>query len=226
MPFTAALFDLDGVIISTDILHYRSWEVLTREQGIPFSWEINKRLLGVSRMQSLEIVLELASKSYTDQEKQALADRKNAHYLQMVQQLTHDDLLPGALPFISELRARGVRTAVCSGSRNAKVIVGQLQLTPLFDLIIDGNDITRTKPDPQIFLMAAERLGVSPANCLVIEDAEVGVEAARRAGMRSLGIGDTKRLQAADLAAESISGISVEAVWELFDTGRTAGATG
>jgi len=204
MAFRAALFDLDGVLIRTDILHFRSWQMVTAEEGIPFDREVNNRLLGVSRQASLEIILERAPRSYSEEEKKALAERKNRYFLEMVQKLSGDDLLPGARALLSDLERHQVLTAVCSSSKNARRLVELLALQSYFQALVDGNDITHPKPHPEVFLLAADRLQVAPGECLVLEDAEAGVRAARNAGMKVLGVGDGARLRAADLVVGSL----------------------
>ncbi|MEW6250055.1 MAG: beta-phosphoglucomutase [Planctomycetota bacterium] len=199
------IFDLDGVLVTTDELHYRSWQKLAAEEDIPFSRVVNQRLRGISRMESLEIILEACPGRYSAEQKQALCDRKQGYYRAELEALTRANLLPGALETVRELRRRGIRTAVGSSSRNTGLILERLGLRELFDVVVDGNDITRAKPEPEVFLLAAERLGLRPAECLVIEDAVAGVESARRAGMAVFGIGRPGELPgvarlAADLA--------------------------
>lgn len=206
----AVIFDLDGVLVSTDALHYRSWQELADAEGIPFDRRINERLRGVSRMESLEIVLERAPRSYTDEEKAALAERKNNTYRALLQTLTPADLLPGALETVQALRQRGLRTAVGSSSRNTRLIIERLRLGPYFDVVVDGNDITRSKPDPEVFLRAAERLGLPPRQCLVVEDALAGIESARRAGMPVFGIGTPEQLPGVTHRAPDLAHVSVD----------------
>jgi beta-phosphoglucomutase len=203
------IFDLDGVLVSTDELHYRAWQQLADAEGIPFDRQINERLRGVSRMESLAIILERAPRSYTPAQRAALADRKNAAYQAMLQELTPADALPGARELIAELRQRGVKLAVASSSKNARLILECLDMTDGFDAIVDGAAITRTKPDPEIFLKSAARLGLPPGECLVVEDAAAGVEAARRAGMSVFGIGRADRLPGATRHAPCLEGVSV-----------------
>ncbi len=188
------IFDLDGVLVTTDELHYQSWRQITDAEGIYFDRTINHRLRGISRMESLEIVLERSPRTYSAEEKAALAERKTAFFRKLIDKLTAADLLPGALAMVRELRRRGLKTAVASSSKNTPLILEQLNLRQYFDAVVDGNDITHSKPDPEVFLLAAQRLGLPPANCLVIEDAVAGVEAARRAGMSVFGIGTPQTL--------------------------------
>ncbi|MEA2013434.1 MAG: beta-phosphoglucomutase [Verrucomicrobiota bacterium] len=211
----AVLFDLDGVLISTDELHYQSWEMLTKDEGIFFDRTINRRLLGVSRMSSLAIVLEKANKTYNYEEKKALAALKNKYYIEMVQQLTLDDLLPGAIQLIENLKNNNILTAVCSGSKNARYILKHLNMQDMFMAIIDGNDITETKPNPQIFLKGAKQLGVSPSECVVVEDAEVGVKAALNAGMKVIGINKQPFDNYVDYYSDSLEKINIQIIRDL-----------
>jgi len=185
----AVIFDLDGVIVSTDEYHYLGWKRLADELGIPFDRHINERLRGVSRMESLEIILERAAQSYTAAEKLEFAERKNTYYREFLNQVTPKDILPGVMELLAELKTKQIKIAIGSSSRNTPLILAQIGLSDYFNAVADGNDITRSKPDPQVFLFAAERLGIPPSACLVVEDAFAGVEAGLAAGMRVLGVG-------------------------------------
>lgn len=204
------IFDLDGVLVTTDELHYQAWKQMADREGIPFDRAINQRLRGVGRMESLDIILERAPRPITDPEKQALATQKNDSYRALLQQLTPADLLPGAVEIVTALRARGILTAIGSSSRNTPLILDRLGLTPLFDAVADGNDITRSKPDPEVFLLAAKRLGLPPESCVVIEDAVAGIEAARRAGMQVYGIGTPETLPGVPRLATGLAHVTVE----------------
>jgi len=190
MTIKAVIFDLDGVIVSTDQYHYQAWKKMSDEEGIKFNETINNRLRGVSRMESLEIILEKAERTYTPEEKIVLAERKNTYYRESLSEVKPDDLLPGAKHTIDELKKRGVKIAIGSSSKNTPTILKQIGLADAFDAVADGNDITRSKPDPEVFLLAAERLGVPPEECLVVEDAEAGVQAAIAGGMNVAAVGD------------------------------------
>lgn len=209
-PIRAVLFDLDGVIVTTDESHYRAWQRLADEEGIYFDRQINERLRGVSRMESLNILLERSARRYSDAEKRALADRKNAYYNALIQQLQPSDILPGALAMIAALKARGIKVAVASSSRNTPTILERIGLKTAFDAVADGNDIRRTKPDPEVFLLAAQRCGVPPAECLVVEDAVAGVEAGLAAGMRVLAVGAAANHPRATASAPSLAGLTVD----------------
>ena len=202
----AVLFDLDGVIVSTDHCHYRAWKRMADEEGIYFDEKINDRLRGVSRMASLDIVLERAARAYTDAEKKELAERKNGYYRELISDLTPADILPGAIANLNELRENGVLVAVGSSSRNTPIILKQIGLADFFDAVSDGNNITRSKPDPEVFLSAAEMLGVSPADCLVVEDADAGIEAGKKGGMKTLSV---KGAKGADYFAPDLSAVSI-----------------
>ena len=206
------IFDLDGVLVLTDELHFQSWQQLTAKEGIYFDRQINERLRGISRTESLEIVLERAPRAYTPAEKVALAERKNAAFLALMAQLTPADLLPGAVATLIELRQRGIKTAVASSSRNTRPIMDRLDLCRYFDAVADGTEITRSKPDPEVFLLAAERLGLPPAACLVIEDGVAGIESARRAGMAVFGIGTPQSLPGVARVAANLTHVSVDAL--------------
>ena len=180
----AVIFDLDGVLVSTDEMHFKAWSRLAEEIGITtFTKEDNIRQRGVSRMASLEIVLEKSDKSYTDEEKAELADRKNSNYCEMLKTLTPDDVLDGALDFLKLLKANNIKTAVGSASKNAPVILEKTGLIEYLDAISCGLDVTKSKPDPEVFLKAAEKLGIEPKDCLVVEDAHAGVLAAKNGNM-------------------------------------------
>lgn len=189
MEISAILFDLDGVLCSTDRFHYRAWKELADRLGLPFNEEINLQLRGVSRMESLEILLQGSRRRFTLQEKAALAEEKNRRYRQLLMELTPTDVSPQVRQTLRELRARGYRQAVASSSKNTPLILQRVGLDAWFDAVIDGNQITRSKPDPEVFLRAAQALGLPPAQCLVVEDADAGVEAALRGGFPCAGIG-------------------------------------
>jgi beta-phosphoglucomutase len=205
----AVIFDLDGVLVTTDECHFQAWKKVADEEGIPFNWQDNQRLRGVSRMESLDIILEKARKSYHQKEKQAIADKKNAHYVSLIRQLNSNAILPGALKCLESLKRAGIRLAIGSSSKNAKIILRKLQMCEWFDAIVDGNVIKRSKPFPDIFLLAAEMLGVSSSECLVVEDAIAGIEAAKAAGMRVVAVGGEKNNPAADLGLETLQDIDL-----------------
>ena len=199
------IFDLDGVIVSTDDCHYHAWKRMADEEGIPFDRTVNERLRGVSRMDSLDIILEKAGRPYTAAEKQALAQRKNNYYVQLIGRLTAGDILPGAMDTLRLLKQRGIRVAIGSSSKNTPIILKQIGLDRFFDAVADGNAITHSKPDPEVFLLAARLLGLEPAHCLVVEDADAGVEAALAGHMRVLGVGSAARNPKATFSASDLA---------------------
>ena len=188
----AVIFDLDGVIVSTDDCHYEAWKKLSDEEGIYFDRKINDRLRGVSRMASLEIVLERANKAYTEEEKAKLAERKNGYYRDFIKKLTPNDILPGVMDNLAELKKNGIKIAIGSSSKNTPIILKQIGLDGYFDAVSDGNNISKSKPDPEVFLKAAEMLKIPPKNCLVVEDADAGIEAGKNGGMKTLSVHGAK----------------------------------
>ncbi len=219
----AVLFDLDGVIVDTAKYHYLAWKKIADEQGIPFDEEINERLKGVSRMASLDIILEKASRAYSPGEKEALAARKNDFYVQLIGKLKPAEILPGVLKFLPALNRNGIKTAICSASKNTDLILERLKLKGYFDTVVSGKDVKKSKPDPEVFVAAARRLGVENARCVVIEDAFAGLEGAKRAGMKAIGLGDPKILTNADAVYRDISRFSLSDVRRLFLNGNGNG---
>ncbi|WP_043584248.1 beta-phosphoglucomutase [Geminisphaera colitermitum] len=199
-----AIFDLDGVIVDTARYHYLAWKRLAAELGFTFTETHNERLKGVSRMRSLEILLEVGGITATSQECEEMAVRKNVWYVDYIRNMDASELLPGARDYLKNLRARGVKIALGSASKNAPLILENLRITELFDAIVDGNHVSKAKPDPEVFLLGARRLDLSPADCVVYEDAEAGIEAAHRAGMKTVGIGTAAALPAADFIAPDL----------------------
>ncbi len=202
---SGVIFDLDGVIVSTDDCHYRAWKQMADEEKIPFDRTVNERLRGVSRMDSLAIILEKAEKTYTEEQKQALATRKNNYYKELIGSLTPADILPGTLDTLALLKSRGIKIAIGSSSRNTPLILKQIGLDNAFDAVADGNQITRSKPDPEVFLLAAKLLSLSPAVCLVVEDADAGIEAAIAGGMRALSVGSAAENKQAAFQAQNLA---------------------
>lgn len=199
-----AIFDLDGVIVDTAKYHYLSWRSLAGELGFPFTEQDNERLKGVSRMRSLDILLEIGGLEYSEAEKLAMAEKKNRLYVEYISGLDESELLPGVRAYLNALRARGVAIALGSASKNAEFILEKLNIAELFDVVIDGNKVARAKPDPEVFQSACRELGLEPQDCVVFEDAEAGVAAGKAAGMQVVGIGKAEVLEAADLV---ISGL-------------------
>lgn len=213
----AALFDLDGVLVRTDELHYRAWKRLADEQGWRFNRRLNHALRGVPRMASLEKILAYNRCTLSEEQKAALADRKNEYYKELLRTLDKDAVLPGAEALLRALKERGILLALCSSSKNAREVVERLGLTSWFDTIVTGHDITQAKPDPEIFLRAAERLHVHPFHCVVFEDAAAGVKAALAAGMKCVGVGSAEELPQAPSVVANLTEVDPDAV---IDTGR------
>jgi beta-phosphoglucomutase len=192
------IFDLDGVVVDTAMYHFQAWNRLARSLGFEFTETQNERLKGVSRMESLEILLEVGGLSLPPNEKARLAATKNQWYLEFISRMTPAEILPGVKDFIGLAKRAGYRIALGTASRNAPLILERIGMKDTFDAIMDGNLVSMAKPDPEIFLKAAAALHLEPSTCVVFEDAIAGVEAARRAGMKCVGIGEPKTLFRAD----------------------------
>jgi len=203
--YTGVIFDLDGVICFTDKYHYQAWKRVADKLGIEFNETINNRLRGVSRMDSLEIILERYDGTLSQAEKEALATEKNDLYRQLLSNMSPADLSPEVKETMDALRAAGLRLAIGSSSKNTRFILERLGLSGYFDAISDGTNITRSKPDPQVFLMAAEFLGMKPESCLVVEDAQAGIQAACAGGFDSAGLGEAATCGRATYAMETFS---------------------
>lgn len=208
----AVVFDMDGVLTDTTELHYRGWQVLADELGLPFDRTVYDRMRGLARPESLAVVLGERAGQISEPERQRILARKNEDFLARVARLTPDDLLPGVAGLLAELGRRGVPLAVASSSRNAAPVLARLGIAERFNVIVDGNTATRSKPDPQVFTLAAERLGVPAAQCVVIEDGAAGVAAARTAGMRVVGVGPAERVSGAHLIVGRMADLTAEAV--------------
>ena len=221
-PLGAVLFDLDGVLVSTDHLHFCAWSALAVAEGLPFDWETNHRLRGVSRRASLDVILEGATRSFDEEQKQAMLARKNELYVESLATLGPADVLPGARERLAELRAAGIAIAVVSASRNAPAIMERVGLTAHVDELVHGGDTMHGKPDPEGFLLAARRLGVDPLACLVIEDAPAGLEAAHRAGMAYLAVGDRRRHPDAPHVVTALDEVTVADLRAMVGTPATA----
>ena len=212
MPIKAFLFDLDGVIVDTAIYHYQAWKRLANELGFDISEEFNEQLKGVSRMDSLDLILAHGGMSLPAEKKNELAAQKNQWYLELVSRMNSDDILPGVATFFSQVRKAGLKTALGSVSKNASLILERIGMSNAFDAIIDGTKISKGKPDPEVFTKGAIELDVSPAECVVFEDAVAGVEAGKRGGMFVVGLGSPSVLTQADLVAPSLYALTVEEV--------------
>lgn len=203
----AFIFDLDGVIVSTDKYHYQAWKKMADDEGIYFDEKINDRLRGVSRMASLGIVLERARRQYTEEEKVALANKKNDLYRDLLKNLTPADRLAGVTETLEKLRAEGFLLAVGSSSKNTPTILDKIGYGGYFDAVSDGNKITKSKPDPEVFVKAAEMLKLPAEECFVVEDAKAGIDAAKAGGFVSVGIGDAAHYDKTDYKISTISDI-------------------
>ena len=206
----ACIFDLDGVIVDTAVYHYKAWKQLANQLDFDFSEADNEKLKGISRKESLDLILGWGSVNKTGAEKDELAQRKNNWYVQMISEMTPAEILPGALEFLQAMRSAGYKTALGSASKNAGIILNKVGLTDYFDVIVDGNVVTASKPDPQVFLKGAELLGIEPEACVVFEDAIAGVEAARAGGMKVIGIGSENMLKGADLVVDGLHQMNLE----------------
>jgi kojibiose phosphorylase len=200
----AFIFDLDGVLTDTAEFHYRGWKQLADDEGIPFSREDNEALRGISRRESLNLLLK--GRKISEEQAEAWMERKNNYYRALLLGMTPDDVLPGALAILAQLRQAGIKIAIASASKNAPDVVGRLNLSSAIDVLCDGHSVDRPKPAPDLFLFAAKQLGIPPEACVVVEDAEAGVDAAIAAGMRSIGLGPAERVGHADLVLPSLEG--------------------
>ncbi len=212
----ASIFDLDGVLVDTAKYHFLAWKRLADQLGIYFTEKDNERLKGVSRLESLEIILDLGGLKIDNVQKIKYADLKNKWYLEYINEMTPDEILPGSLKFIYELKDAGIKTALGSASRNTPLILKRLGMNSLFDAVVDGNMVKRAKPDPEVFLVAARLMNIEPANCVVFEDAVAGVRAALNAGMLCVGVGSEEVLTEANVV---ISGLYEMNIWKLEEIG-------
>lgn len=207
MKYKGIIFDLDGVICSTDRYHYQAWKQMANSKDIYFDEKINNRLRGVSRMESLEIILENYNGSLSTEEKEVLAQDKNNIYVELLKEMSPKDLSDEVKDTLDELQKKGYLLAIGSSSKNAKFILKQLGLNAYFDAISDGTNITNSKPDPEVFLKAADFLRLLPSECLVVEDAEAGIEAALRGGFDSAGVGEASAYSKTTYPLESFEAL-------------------
>jgi beta-phosphoglucomutase len=208
--FDAVIFDLDGVITDTAHYHYLAWKRLAESEGVEFDHAFNETLKGVDRMGSLELILARSPRGYSSEQKLALADRKNRHYQELIGTMGAADLLPGAVEALAAVRAAGLKIGLASVSKNAFAVLDRLGIRASFDHVVDAATIANSKPDPEIFLTAAQRLGVAPGRCLGVEDAVAGVAAIKAAGMFALGIGDPAVLARADRVIPALDQFRLE----------------
>lgn len=206
----ACLFDLDGVIVDTAVYHFQAWRRLANELGFDFTEQQNEKLKGISRMESLQLILQWGNVTLSEEEKLVWATRKNDWYLQMVLTMTPDEVLKGVPTFLNELKANNIKIALGSASKNARLILEKINLITYFDAIVDGNDITKGKPDPQVFLLGAIATHCKPGDCVVFEDAIAGVQAAKAGGMKVIGVGDEKLLTEADFVIKGFEEMTID----------------
>ena len=198
MDIRGSVFDLDGVIVDTAKYHFLAWKRLADQLNIPFTERDNERLKGVSRMDSLDIILDIGRMKMKKEQKEKYARLKNEWYIDYISRMTPDEILPGSIELIEEMKSAGIKTALGSASKNTPMILNRLGMEDLFDAVADGNIVKKAKPDPEVFLVAARMIGVEPVHCVVFEDAVAGVQAAHRAGMLCVGVGSEDILNEAD----------------------------
>ena len=206
----ACIFDLDGVLVDTAVYHYQAWKKLANSLGFDFSHAQNEQLKGVNRMRSLDMILNWGGITKTDAEKLELATLKNTWYVDMINKMSASEVLPGSLELLEELKAKGIKIALGSASKNSGLILERTNLTHFFDAIVDGNSVTTSKPDPEVFLKGAELLSTAPENCIVFEDAAAGVQAAIAANMPVVGVGEAENLPGTDLIIKDLAGVTVD----------------
>src|SRR5690606_9134762 len=204
------IFDLDGVIVDTAKYHFLAWKKLADELGIDFTHEHNEQLKGVSRIRSLEIILELGKKEVSKADFEMLLTRKNEDYLRYIEKMDENEILVGVLDTLNFVRANGWKIVLGSASKNARPILKKTELLSYFDAIVDGNDVSKAKPDPEVFVIGAEKVNTKPENCIVFEDSVAGIQAANTAGMTSIGIGNKEILHQAKYVFRDFTEISNE----------------
>ena len=207
--YKGLIFDLDGVLVDTAKYHYIAWRQLAEALNITFTEKDNERLKGVSRMRSLEILLEIGGCDLPESEKEVLCEEKNEIYLGYVRQLREDEIFDGAKEFLIDARAKGYKIALGSASKNSLLILERLGIGEMFDAIIDGNSAKKAKPDPEVFIKGAIAMGLKNHECIVFEDAEAGIQAAHAAGMMAVGVGSAENLAEADIIISGFAGISI-----------------
>ncbi len=206
----AFIFDLDGVIVDTAKYHYLAWKNLANSLGFDFSEEQNEQLKGVSRVKSLEILLNIGNIELSEEQKKTLLIEKNKEYLEYVYKMTSDEILPGVNQLLTFLETNNITFALGSASKNAPLILEKVGLFNRFTAIVDGNDVSKAKPNPEVFLIGAKKMNMNPGNCVVVEDAIAGVEAANAAKMVSIGIGDKKVLSEANYVFKDMEAITLD----------------
>lgn len=215
MEYKGLLFDLDGVLADTAKYHFLAWREIAGELGIEFTVKDNERLKGVSRERSFEIVLEVGNKTMAKEEQKKYCERKNERYLSYIQKMEADEILPGVREFLEDARKKGYLISLGSASKNSALILDRLNITHYFDAVIDGTKVTKAKPDPEVFVKGAEALGLPCNSCIVFEDAEAGIEAAHRGGMKAIGVGTKENLPEADIVIPGFLGLTVDDILKL-----------
>lgn len=215
MEYKGLLFDLDGVLADTAKYHFLAWREIAGELGIEFTIKDNERLKGVSRERSFEIVLEVGNKTMAKEEQKKYCERKNKRYLSYIQKMEADEILPGVREFLEDARKKGYLISLGSASKNSALILDRLNITHYFDAVIDGTKVTKAKPDPEVFVKGSEALGLPCNSCIVFEDAEAGIEAAHRGGMKAIGVGTKENLPEADVVIPGFSGLTVDDILKL-----------
>jgi len=204
------IFDLDGVIVDTAKFHFQVWKDISQELGLHFDEALNEKLKGVSRGRCLDIILDNTQINLSELERQDILRRKNGYYLNYIRHLNQTDVMPGILNLFNQCKKNGVHICLGSASKNAISILDKLNITHYFDVIIDGNQVSKAKPDPEIFIRSSDILNISPKDCIVFEDSIAGIIAAKNAGMYSVGVGDEKILKEADIVFADLSEFSIQ----------------
>ena len=208
MALLGSIFDLDGVIVDTAKYHFHAWKRLATEIGVDFTEEENEKLKGVSRMRSLEIILEMGGVKANEEEMLELATRKNSWFVEYLNNMTPDEVFPGVITFLEQLKSKGIKIALGSASKNARRALQNIEMVEKFEIIVDGTMVSKAKPDPEVFITAANRLGLSPHDCIVFEDAVAGVQAAHNGGMKCIGVGDPQILNEAEIVISTFENLS------------------
>jgi beta-phosphoglucomutase len=212
----ACIFDLDGVLVDTAVYHYQAWKKLANSMGFDFSHAQNEQLKGVNRMRSLDKILDWGGVTKSDAEKEELAALKNTWYVDMISRMSASEVLPGSVELLQELHEQGIQIALGSASKNSALILERTNLSHFFDAIVDGNAVTTSKPDPEVFVKGAELLKAAAEDCIVFEDAAAGVQAAIAANMAVVGVGEAENLPGADMIIKDLSGVTVQQLIDLI----------
>lgn len=217
MKIRACIFDLDGVIVDTAKYHFQSWQKLASKLDFSFSENDNERLKGISRMDSLNIILDIAGKTFSTKEKEEFCELKNNWYRELISNIPESDILPGMRSFLNHLQSEKIKIGLGSASKNARPVLTALNLSKYFDCIVDGTNVKKSKPDPEVFTLGAELLGVSPKHTVVFEDARKGLEAALKGGFFPIGVGTPELLPEAAIHLETFEGLTIEKLQKMID---------